>query len=123
MAREDHERVLRAVIWEGWPDLEPEWAAFLEGGAVLRGTDAEANVWVPLGPAHCLQPRALPPEEPAAAAALAPTQAETHVTAKPDHNGPTPGEPGLGPQTVSTGGWERTDGLGRHPRHAWAPQP
>ena len=46
-APEDHERVLRSVIWAAWPDREPTWPAFLEGGAVLRITDAEANNWLP----------------------------------------------------------------------------
>ena len=31
----------------GWPDREPKSPAFLEGGAVLRVTDAEANNWLP----------------------------------------------------------------------------
>ena len=44
---EDHESVLRAVIRPGWPDREPTWPAFLEGGAALRVTDAEANNWLP----------------------------------------------------------------------------
>ena len=47
MAREDHKRVFRDVIWAGRPDRGPEWPAFLEGWAVLRVTNAEANVWVP----------------------------------------------------------------------------
>ena len=46
-AREDHERVLRSVIRAAWPDRGPTWPAFLEGGAVLRITDAEANNWLP----------------------------------------------------------------------------
>ena len=46
-APEDHERVLRSVIRAGWPDREPTWPAFLEGGAVLRITDADANNWLP----------------------------------------------------------------------------
>ena len=45
-APEDHERVLRAVIQAAWPDREPTWPAFLEGGAVLRITDADANNWL-----------------------------------------------------------------------------
>ena len=28
-------------------DREPTWLAFLEGGAVLRITDADANNWLP----------------------------------------------------------------------------
>ena len=35
--------MIRAV----WPDREPTWPAFLEGGAVLRITDADANNWLP----------------------------------------------------------------------------
>ena len=46
-AREDHERVLRSVIRAAWPDRGPTWPAFLEGGAVLRITDADANNWLP----------------------------------------------------------------------------
>ena len=46
-APEDHERVLRTVIWAVWPDRKPTWPAFLEGGAVLRITDADANNWLP----------------------------------------------------------------------------
>ena len=44
-APEDHERVLRSVIWAEWPDRGPTWPAFLEGGAVLRITGADANNW------------------------------------------------------------------------------
>ena len=46
-AREDHKGVLRAVIRAAWPDRKPAWPAFLEGGAVLRITDADANNWLP----------------------------------------------------------------------------
>ena len=46
-APEDQERVLRSVIRAAWPDREPTWPAFLEGGAVLRITDADANNWLP----------------------------------------------------------------------------
>ena len=46
-APEDHERVLRSVIRAAWPDREPTWPAFLEGGAVLHITDADANNWLP----------------------------------------------------------------------------
>ena len=46
-APEDHERVLRSVIRAAWPDREPTWPAFLEGGAVLRITDADGNNWLP----------------------------------------------------------------------------
>ena len=115
-AQEYHERVLRAVIRAGRPDRGPEWPAFLEGGAVLRVTDAEANVWLPRALAHRPQPLALPLEEPAAAAAPARRQP------KPDDNGLTPGTLGPRPQTASTWGWERTDGPGHHPRQAPAPR-
>ena len=46
-APEDHERVLWAVISAAWPDGEVTWPALLEGGAVLRITDADANNWLP----------------------------------------------------------------------------
>ena len=46
-APEDHERVIRSVIRAAGPDREPTWPAFLEGGAVLRITDADANNWLP----------------------------------------------------------------------------
>ena len=44
---EDHERVLRSVIPAASPDRGPHWPAFLEGGAVLRITDADADNWLP----------------------------------------------------------------------------
>ena len=47
VAQDDHRRVLRAVIWAGWPDRRPTWPVFLKGGAVLRVMDAEANKWLP----------------------------------------------------------------------------
>ena len=46
-APEDHERFLRSVIRAAWPDRGPTWPAFLEGGAVLRITDADTNNWLP----------------------------------------------------------------------------
>ena len=46
-AAEDDERVLMSVIWAAWPDRGPTWPAFLEGGVVLRITDADANNWLP----------------------------------------------------------------------------
>ena len=69
VAREDHERVLRTVIRVGWPDGGPEWPAFLEGGAMLRVTDAEANVWLPWALRTALghwryRPRNPPPPQP-----------------------------------------------------------
>ena len=47
VALEDHERVLRVLVQAGWPDREPTWPAFLEGGAVLRVMDPESNNWLP----------------------------------------------------------------------------
>ena len=46
-APEDHERVMWAVTQAAWPDKELTWPAFLERGAVLRITDADANSWLP----------------------------------------------------------------------------
>ena len=47
VAQEDNESALWAVIRAGWTNREPTWPAFLEGGAVIRVTDAEANNWLP----------------------------------------------------------------------------
>ena len=46
-APEDHKRVLGSVTRAAWPDRGPTWQPFLEGGAVLRITDADANNWLP----------------------------------------------------------------------------
>ena len=89
MARQDHDGVLWAVIWAGWPNREPGWPAILEGVAVLRVKGAETNIWLP-GPARRPRPLALPAKEPAAAAAPAPTQTEAQVTAKPAGKPQTP---------------------------------
>ena len=97
LAPEDHERVLRDVIWAGWPNRGPEWPAILEGGAVLPVTDAEANA---VYPGICAPPSAT------GATAPAPTRAEAQVTAKPGRNGPTPGRPDLGPGNREQGGGE-----------------
>ena len=45
-APEEQERVLKAVIRAAWPEREQTWPALLEGGAVLRITDADANNWL-----------------------------------------------------------------------------
>ena len=64
-APEDHERVLRSVIWAAWPDRGLTCPAFLEGGAVLCITDADANNWHPRALrsalAHWRYPRRNPP--------------------------------------------------------------
>ena len=46
-APKDHERVLQTVFQAGWPKREPTCPAYLEGGAVLRIMDADANNWLP----------------------------------------------------------------------------
>ena len=46
-APDNHEGVLWLVIWAAWPDREPTCPAFLDGGGVLRSTDADANNWLP----------------------------------------------------------------------------
>ena len=96
-APENHERVLRSVIRAAWPDRGPTWPAFLEGGAVLRITDADANSWPSPGLAQRPRPMALPPAEPAAATAPAPTQAAAQVTAQTADARKWEGE--LGPPT------------------------
>ena len=46
VAPEDHQRVVWAVIRAAWPDRERTWPAFLEVGAVLPISDADANNWL-----------------------------------------------------------------------------
>ena len=96
-APEDHERVLRSVIRAAWPDREPTWPAFLEGGAVLRITDADANNWLP---------RAL-------RSALAHWRYRRHNPPPPQPSPHTSGGAGEGPD----GGYGRVGGGG------WAPRP
>ena len=64
-APEDLEGVLRSVIRAAWPDRGPTWPAFLEEGAVLRITDADANNWLPQALrsalAHCCYRQRNPP--------------------------------------------------------------
>ena len=88
MAQEDRERVLRAVILAGWPNREPTWPAFLGGGGGARRHGRRVQQLAPPGPANRPHPLALLPEEPAAAAAPAPTQAAAQVTAAPGGNCP-----------------------------------
>ena len=83
------------MIRAAWPDREPTWPAFLEGGAVLRITDADANNWLPR--ALRSPPMALPPAQPAAATAPAPTQAAAQVMAQTADTREWGG--GLGPPT------------------------
>ena len=69
VAQEDHERVIRAIIWVGWPDRGPTWLPFLEGGAVPRVMDAEAKNWLPQALRTALthwryHPRNAPPPQP-----------------------------------------------------------
>ena len=47
VARDNHQSILLALIWAGWPDRKLERPPFLEGGALLRVTDSEGNVWLP----------------------------------------------------------------------------
>ena len=46
-APEDHGMILRTVIRAAWPDRAPTCPAFLERGALLRMTNADANNWLP----------------------------------------------------------------------------
>ena len=57
------------MILAGWPNREPAWPAFLDGGALLPVTDAEANNWLPLALRTALthwryRPRKPPPPQP-----------------------------------------------------------
>ena len=76
------------------------------------------------GPAYRPRSPTLPPEEPATAAAAGPTQTEAHVTASPEGDGPTPGRNARRePRTPDGGGGGGlTDGPGRPPWYAQAPQ-
>ena len=123
VAREDQERVLRAVIWAGWPDREPTWPAFPDGGGGAPRHGRGGQQLAAPGPAHRPHPLALPPEEPAAAAAPTPTQAAAQVTDTPGDNGPAPSMPGPGPQATDTGGGERTNGAGHPPGRPGPPDP
>ena len=53
VAREDHERVLQAMMRARWPDREPVWPAILDG----RGCSAS---WTPRPMSGCPRPCALP---------------------------------------------------------------
>ena len=72
-------------------------------------------------PAHRPHPLALPPEELAAAAVPAPTEAGAQVTATPSGKGLTPSKPGPGPQTTNTGGMGADQRPGAPPQQAQAP--
>ena len=57
------------MIQAAWPDREPTWPAFLEGGAVLRITDSDAGNWLPRALRNALTAwrycgRILPPPQP-----------------------------------------------------------
>ena len=89
-APEDHERVLRSVIWAVWPDREPTLPASLDGGAVLRITDADSNNWLPQ----------------ALRSALAHWRYRRHNPPPPQPHPHTSGGAGDGPD----GGYERVGG-------------
>ena len=111
VAREDYEGVLRAVVREGWPDRGPAWPAYLEGGAVLRVTDAEANNWVPRALRTALSHWCYGPRNPPLPQPQPPRKWRRGWWPRP------------GPQATNTGGRERTNGLGHPPWQAQAPRP
>ena len=102
-APEDHERVLRAVIRAAWPHRGPAWPAFLEGGAVLRITNADANNWLP---------RAL-------------HNALTHWRYNPSPHTSDGAGDGRAPSAEAMGarGLEGDSAAGRPPRRSRAPRP
>ena len=70
-APEDHERVISSVMRAALPDRGPTSPAFLDGGAMLRITDADANNWLPRALRSALahwryRQRNLPPPQPQA---------------------------------------------------------
>ena len=88
-----HRRVIRAA----WPDREPTWPAFLEGGAVLRITDAVPTTG---SPGLCAAP--------------SPTGATAGTTRRRRSPSPhTSGGAGEGPD----------GGYGRVGEGGWAPRP
>ena len=81
--QEDHKRALWAVTRAEWPDREPTWPVFPEGGLVLRITDAEANNWLPLALRTALAHWHYRRQHPPPPQPQPPTQAATQVTAAP----------------------------------------
>ena len=115
-APEDHERVLRSVIRAAWPDREPTWPAFLEGGAVLRITDADANNWLLRALRSALAHWRIPPAQPSAATAPASTQTAAQLTAQTADArkwGRELGPPTRAPPTVRHDTGERATARGR----------
>ena len=109
---EDHERVLRALIGAGWPDREPTWPAFLEGGGRCSASPMRRS---PTGsPGPCAPP------SPTGA-----TAGGTHHRRSPSH--PASGDAGDGrpPLTQARGarGWGRTSAAGHPPDRAGPPDP
>ena len=104
-APEDHDRVLRAVIRLVWPDREPTWPAFLEGGGGAPHHGCGRQQLAPPVLAQRRHPLALSPAKPATAAAPTPTQAATQVTA----------------QTAGAGEWQGDCAAGRPPRGSRSP--
>ena len=94
------------MIRAAWPNRDPTWTAFLEGGAVLRIMDADADNWLPRAlrnaPSHWRYNA-----KPATAAAPTPTQAAAQVTA----------------QTTGGREWVGDSAAGRPPRRSRAPRP
>ena len=128
-APEEHERVLRSVIWAVWPDRGPTWPAFLEGGAVLPITDADVNNWLSRALrsalAHwCYRRRNPPPPQPKQAAAQVTAQ-----TADARMWGGELGPPTHAPPTVRRDERARATSRGReggdneHAGEPTAPQP
>ena len=77
-------------------------AGFPGGGGSARHHGCGGHQLPPPGPAHRPHPLALPPAEPTAAAAPAPTQAATQVTAAPRRPRRWAGGAGEGPVTRDT---------------------
>ena len=113
--REDHKKGPPGRHWGGMARLGAGVAGLRgKGGGTPRHGRGGQCLATP-GPAHRPQPLALPPQEPAAAVAPAPTQAEAQVSAKPNGSGPTPSRPGCGPQTAGTGAWSGPTARGHPP--------
>ena len=110
-APEDHDRVLRAVIWAAWPDQEPTWPAFLEGG----GCSASRMRMPTTGsPGPCATP------SPTGA-----TAGETGRRRSPSPNASDDAGDGRAPpgQAMSARGWQGDSAARRPPQRGRAPRP
>ena len=115
-APEDHERVLRSVIWGGVARQGAHVAGLPGRGGGAPHHGRRCQQLAPPGLAQRPRPLALPPPQPAAATAPAPTQAAAQVTAQTTDArkwGGEPGPPTHPPATIWRDGGARATSCGR----------